>query len=74
MPDTRIDLYLGYWYAAQVGHGDPVVTQKAFRDLIQADQDFRKEAEAKLATYTPVILQRDHVSRVAHDILTKVLA
>lgn len=72
---SRIDLYLANHYAAaQLGKGNPAFSEAAFRQLIEADQRFRKEAEAKLALLTKPILDRDHVSRMHHIILQKVLA
>jgi len=73
MPDqSRIDLYLGNTYHA-INRGNAAEAEAAFRSLINADQTFRAEAEAKLVSLTSAIRQRDHISRVYHDILTRML-
>lgn len=73
MPDPRVDLYLGNIYHG-INKGDAGPAEEAFKRLLDADQTFKTAAEAKLVSLTKSILQRDHVSRVYHDILTRMLA
>lgn len=73
-PETRLNLYLANYYAAsQLGKGDRTAVEVAFKQLIDADEDFRKDAKAKLKGLTLAIRQRDHISNIHHDILTRVL-
>lgn len=65
-------MYLGAIYHAR-NRGNATEEEGVFRRRLEADQTLRKQAEAKLASLTKKILDRDHVSRVYHDTLTRCL-
>lgn len=71
--NERLDLYLGQWYAASIGRGNPAQAEAAFRDLVGADAQFRAAAQARLKSIHPEVIKRDHVSKVSADILRRVL-
>ena len=71
--EERLDLYLGTWYAASIGKGDQNAAFNAFQSLVQADQAFHDAAVARLASFDPGVLKRDHISRVAESVLRRIL-
>lgn len=67
--------HLGAWYSAKIlSNGNPSTVMANFREDLAGDPGLRAEAEAKLATYTQAVLDRDFVARVYKDFLQEALA
>ncbi len=73
-PSEMIQHWLDHSYSySQLNHGDPSKLVAMVKKRLAADQELMAAAKAKMATYVPALLKKDHISRVHKEFLEKVL-
>lgn len=70
----RLQHWLDQGYAfSQLNKGDPEELARMVKNRCAADQELMQAAKDRLASISPALLKRDHISRVYKEFLEKVL-